>query len=132
MNLLAKVLRLLSPVFVVVAVLHLVLGLRADVLLGAAVPPSVVADPTLDSQNRFYGVAFAIYGVILFICAGDLQRYAPVFRAALAVFFLGGVARLVSWAIYGQPSALVIALGLVELVAPALLWAWFSRVCSEA
>ncbi len=132
MNLLARVLRLLSPVFVVVAILHLALGVRADVLLGASVPPSTVADPTLDSQNRFYGVAFALYGVVLFICAGDLQRFAPVFKAALTVFFLGGVARLVSWAIYGPPSALVIALGLVELVAPVVLWAWFSRVRSEA
>jgi len=26
---------------------------------------SVIADPALDSQNRFYGVAFTLYGALL-------------------------------------------------------------------
>lgn len=130
MNRLATVLRLLSPIFIIVALLHLTLGLRADVLLGASLPPQVITDPTLDSQNRFYGVAFALYGVVLYICAHDLRRFAPVLRAALCVFFLGGLARLVSWAIHGAPSFPVVGLGAIELVAPVVLWAWFSRVAS--
>jgi hypothetical protein len=63
---------------ILVGVLHLVLGLNADVLLGANLPAPVIADPVLDSQNRFYGVAFMLYGVCLFLGGSDLKRYLPV------------------------------------------------------
>jgi hypothetical protein len=32
----------------------------ADIMLGAEVPPEVMRAPMLDSQNRFYGAAFAL------------------------------------------------------------------------
>ena len=46
--------------FFIVGALHLTLGLNADVLLGAKVPAETLSDPALDSQNRFYGVAFMV------------------------------------------------------------------------
>ena len=68
-------------VFIAVGTLHLTLGLNADVMLGATLPPAVIADPVLDSQNRFYGVSFALYGILLWLFARDMQRYAPVFTS---------------------------------------------------
>ncbi len=65
MHALTLFLKLASPVFLVVGALHLVLGAGADVLLGARLPPEALADAALDSQNRFYGVAFSLYGVLL-------------------------------------------------------------------
>ena len=73
----------MSPVFLLVAALHLAFGLNADALLGAHVNPETAAEPSLSSQNRFYGVAFAVYGPLLYICATDLQRYEPILREAL-------------------------------------------------
>jgi len=75
---LAIVLRLLAPVFFIVAAMHIVLGLGADRLLGASVPPAAAADPSLDSQNRFYGAALALYGVVLLLCAADLRKRAAI------------------------------------------------------
>lgn len=131
MRALVLVLEIFAPVFLIVAALHLFLGLDADALLGAKVSAEVAAEPSLDSQNRFYGVAFALYGVVLYLCATDLQRFEPIFKSALWVFFLGGVARLLSWATHGAPAPLVITLAATELVIPPLLLAWHANVKNE-
>ena len=122
------VLKALAPVFFGVSALHLVLGLNADALLGADVSAEVASEPSLNSQNRFYGVAFALYGVVLYICATDLRRYEPILKAALWVFFFGGVARLVSWVTHGSPALPVMALAATELLLPPALLVWYARI----
>ncbi|MFZ5734730.1 MAG: DUF4345 domain-containing protein [Pseudomonadota bacterium] len=121
-------LRICGAVILVVGALHLVLGLNADVLLGARLPAATIADPALDSQNRFYGVTFTLYGVLCFLGATDVVRYAPVLRCMIWVFFAAGCARLVSIAIYGMPPQPVIALLVVELIGPPLLARWLDKV----
>src|ERR1700687_3315100 len=111
-------LRVIAPIFILVGALHLFLGLGADLLLGAKIPPEVIADPALDSQNRFYGTSFALYGVLLWVCASNTNKYANILRCVLWVFFAAGVARLVSIYIYGVPPPTVVALLISELVAP--------------
>jgi Domain of unknown function (DUF4345) len=124
---LATFLRITAPVFVLVGALHLCLGLNADALLGAKLPADVIADATLDSQNRFYGTSFTLYGALLWLSASDLARYATVLRCLLVVFLASGVARLVSIALRGNPSALVLGLMVTELVMPAVLLVWLAR-----
>jgi hypothetical protein len=104
------------------------LGLRADALLGARVPPEALADAALNSQNRFYGVAFTLYGVLLFVCANDVPKYALILRCVLWVFFAAGLARLVSIATHGVPPRLILALLASELLAPPLLVWWLGKV----
>jgi hypothetical protein len=111
----------LAPVLVAVGMLHLILGLGADAMLGAKITPEVLSDPALDSQNRFYGVSFAIYGVLCYLCATDLPKYATVLRCILSVFFAAGLARLVSIGVRGLPSLPVLVLLSSELLAPPLL-----------
>jgi hypothetical protein len=106
----------------------LVLGVGADVMLGAKLPPETLSDATLNSQNRFYGIAFTLYGVLLYLCATDLRKYAAVLRCVLWVFFAAGLARLVSVATHGLPPPPVLALLASELVLPPLLHLWLSRV----
>ena len=120
-------LKLLAPIFVLVGVLHLALGVGADVLLGANLPRQALSDAALDSQNRFYGVAFTLYGVLLFVSAGDLHKYATVLRCVLWVFFAAGLARLVSIAVHGVPPPLVVTLLVSELAMPPVLHLWLSR-----
>jgi hypothetical protein len=83
MRLFALVLRFFALVTFLFGALHLVLGMGADVLLGAKVPAAVISDPTLDSQNRFYGVSFTLSGVLLLLCASDIPRYATVLHCVL-------------------------------------------------
>lgn len=121
-------LRIVAPVFFIVGAMHLALGVGADVLLGAKLSVDAIADPALDSQNRFYGVTFTLYGLLLFLCSTNIPKYATVLRCVLWVFFTGGIARLVSIAIYGFPPPLVIALLVSELLPVPLFTRWLSRV----
>ena len=119
--------RIIAPGFVLAGLLHVFLGLGADVMLGADIPASVLNDASLDSQNRFYGISFTVYGVLLWIASTDLARYRTLLRVLILWFFLGGVMRLVSIALKGWPSNLVWALALSELVLPPVLWCMLRR-----
>ena len=132
MRALCFVLGLFALVIFLVSALHLALGVQADAMLGAIVPASAVSDPSLDSQNRFYGMAFSLYGAVFYLCSTDLKRYGPALNAALLCFFLGGLARLVSWAAHGAPAPLVILLAASELLLPPVLFFWLRSVRSAA
>ena len=127
MRSLVLVLRLLAPVLFIVGALHLVLGLGADALLGAKVSAEAMTDPALDSQNRFYAVAFTLYGVLLFLCSTDITKYATVLRCVLWVFFAAGLARFVSIALHGSPPPMIWLLLVGEVLPPPLLAWWLSR-----
>jgi hypothetical protein len=124
---LALVLKISAPIFVVISAVHLALGAGADVTLGAKLPAEALADPVLNSQNRFFGVSFALYGVLLYLCATDLRKYAAVLQCVIWVFFAGGLARLVSVATHGVPPVLVIGLLISELAIPPVLAIWLAR-----
>lgn len=126
------VLKLSAGVFFVVALLHVGLGPAADALLGAALPPEVLADPVLDSQNRFYGMSFAVYGVLFILGSRDVVKHGAMLRCLLWTFFAGGLARLVSMAAVGAPSVLVLGLTAVELALPPALLLWQSRLTRGA
>jgi len=129
---LSLVLKISAPVFLFIGALHLVIGPNADVALGANIPASVISDPVVDSQNRFMGVSFALFGVLFYLCATDLQKYEKVFYCLLAVFFAGGIARLVSMAVTGAPTVQIIFLTLLELLMPPLLLIWYKATKKRA
>lgn len=105
---------------------HVVMGPAADVLLGAKIPEAIVTEPSLDSQNRFYGASFTLSGVLMWIAASDLARHRLILRLVLIWFFIGGLARLVSLSLRGWPSDMIVVLTLLELVLPPLLW-WLAK-----
>ena len=128
MNTFLLTLKAFAPVFIVVGVVHLALGAGADVLLGATLSEQTLRDPVLDSQNRFYGVSFALYGVLLFLCATDLEKYKTVLRCLLWVFFAAGMARVISILTHGLPSPVVLVLLGSEVFVPPVLLIWLSRI----
>jgi Domain of unknown function (DUF4345) len=122
---LALVLKLMAVACLVPALLHGFLGVGGDFLIGAL--HQGFTDPTLDSQNRFYGVAFGAYAVILWMAASDIRRFAPVLRILFAMMFLAGCARFLSLAAHGWPSSEVLFLWSTEIVLPPVLWFWVGR-----
>ena len=107
-----------------VSVLHLALGLGADRLLGAGVVDAVVRDPGLASQNRFFGVTYGLYAVVLWLAARDIDRYRPVLTSALVITMLGGFARLIPWVLYGPAPPTMIGLFVTEVLIPPVLLFW--------
>jgi len=103
----------------VIALVHIAIG-------PSAIPGSVPVNATMDSEDRFYATLFLGFGAALIWCSNRLNDRSGVFFALLAVFFLGGVARLISVAQVGLPNALFQALGLTELILPIILY-WVYR-----
>ncbi len=126
-NMLSIALKLSSPIFILIGCIHLVLGVSAEILLGAQLEPATLSDPVLDSQNRFYGVAFSLYGFLMYLCASDLEKYQVVLRLLIWVFFAAGLARLVSIGVYGLPPVSVLILLGLELLLPPVLHVWLAR-----
>jgi Domain of unknown function (DUF4345) len=104
---------------------HALLGVGGDWIVG--VEPANAVDPSLDSQNRFYGAAFLLNGLLLWTGARDLPRFAPILKAVFAVMFIAGCARGLSVLAYGWPSTQILFLWTSEIALPPLLWIWLNR-----
>jgi hypothetical protein len=124
-------LKLSSSIFIIVALLHFFFGFGAEVMLGAVVTPETMKEASLNSQNRFYGVAFSFYGVALYLCASDIKRFEPILKALLYLFFLAGIARIVSWATHGAPAPLVVTLMATELLLPPVFLVWLRQIKND-
>ena len=90
-------------------------------------PLTELGTPNDDSELRFYSVFFVAYGVILFQTTRDLARHGHRLPLLLGLFFLGGIARLLSYLTVGQPHALFMLLMAVELAMPPLLYFFWRK-----
>jgi len=90
----------------------------------ASIPGGVPVNATMDSEDRFYATLFLGFGAANIWCAEDMGPRTSVFRALMLVFFIGGIARLISAMQVGLPSPLFVFLGSLELaIPPIVLWA---------
>ena len=118
----------MGSTIILIALGHIVLGPYAEVLLGSNISETSLFDPTLDSQNRFYGTAFSLFGVLLILCSRQVLQYKAILYSVFWVFFAGGLARLVSIDTVGWPPFLVNILTAIELVLPLILIVWLKAL----
>ena len=102
-----------------IALTHIALG-------PSSIPGSVPVNATMDSEDRFYASLFLGFGLAHIWAARDLSSRKRVVLALQATFFVGGLARIVSWLAVGPPIQLFIFLGALELLIPPLVW-WALR-----
>lgn len=112
---------LFGAVCIAIALTHIAIG-------PSSIPGSVPVNATMDSEDRFYATLFLGFGAALVWCSRELDERRGVFFALLAVFFLGGIARIISAVQVGLPNLMFQMLGLVELVLPVVLYWWHRRV----
>lgn len=96
----------------------------------SSIPGSIPVNPTMDSEDRFYATLFLGFGLAHVWAAQDLAQRAAVVLALQAVFFVGGLARIVSLIAVGPPIPLFVFLGALELLIPPLLWWWIRRIAA--
>lgn len=116
-SLLSAIVALFGAVCMAIAMAHILLGQQV-------IPGSVPTNATMDSEDRFYSALFLGFGAALIWTSRNLATRRGELNALLATFWLGGIARLFSWAAMGPPNKLFILLGAVELTLPILLWVW--------
>jgi hypothetical protein len=95
---------------------HLAFG-SASIIGGGAV------NATIDSDMRFYALLFAAFGAAFVWCAADITERGRVANLLGAVFFAGGIARLIAWAATGQPNWFYVLMVPVELIIPLVNYA---------
>jgi hypothetical protein len=83
---------------------------------------------TIDSDMRFYALLFAAYGLTFVWCAADITTRARIANGLGAIFFAGGLARLLAWALTGQPNWFYVAMIPVELIIPLLNYALIRQI----
>ncbi len=120
-------LRIMAITILLAGSSHLLLGVGAEVMLGAKLSAETLAEPSLNSQNRFYGTSYMLYGILLWVCTRDMARYALIFRILLWMTFAAGVTRILSVALHGWPSPTIIALAVSELLLPPFIFWWHRR-----
>jgi len=116
---------LFGAICMVIALAHIALG-------PAAIPGSVPVNATMDSEDRFYATLFLGYGAAMIWSSRALVPRRDVFGALLLIFFLGGIARIISALAVGLPNTLFIVLGSAELLLPPILWALLKRAAHQA
>ena len=104
-------LRTFGVVVTGIAAAHLLFG-QSSYIGGGTV------NATMESDLRFYCVLFAAYGIRFIWAAGDLTGRARVIDLLGLLFFLGGLARLLAWAVAGPPNWFYIVMIPVELIIP--------------
>lgn len=87
---------------------------------------------TIDSDMRFYALMFTAYGLTFVWCAADITRRGAIANVLGAIFFAGGLARLLAWAVTGQPNWFYVLMIPVELVIPLVNYALIRRVSGVA
>jgi hypothetical protein len=95
---------------------HLLFG-SATIIGGGSV------NATIDSDMRFYALLFAAYGLTFVWCAADIMQRGRVANVLGAIFFAGGLARLLAWAVAGQPNWFYVLMIPTELVIPFVNYA---------
>jgi hypothetical protein len=87
--------------------------------------------PVLDSNLRFFGGMGLGIGLALLWIVPSIERQASVFRVVWICAFLGGVGRLVSAALAGVPSQMLMAFTILEVVGAPVLIYWQNKVAAS-
>jgi peptidoglycan/LPS O-acetylase OafA/YrhL len=92
------------------------------VLLGPTVLPGAGAvSATIDSEMRFQAVFFLAYGTAILWFGRRWRDNVREICALLAIFFIGGIARLISLIAAGPPDPFFVAMTSIELLFPLLM-----------
>jgi Domain of unknown function (DUF4345) len=103
-------------------------GLHTVVAGGRSLPDQGLANPSVESELRFYGGFYVAYGLFVLRTAPRADRDTATVRALAGALFLAGLARVGGWLAVGRPHRVQLALLVIELAAPPLIVAWQARL----
>lgn len=99
-----------------------------DALRGQPSATEVTISPTMDSEMRFYAVFWFSYGLILIWVARGLSQRIQFVPVLAALFFAGGVGRVLSQLIVGLPHPAFTVLMAFELILPIVFAVLYLRL----
>jgi Domain of unknown function (DUF4345) len=118
-------LTLFGVIVIAISLAHMAIGPRA--IIGA-----VAVNPTMAGEDRFFAGLLLCYGIALLWCVRDVQRKRVHVSLLAAVFFVGGIGRLLAVVLDGAPNPFFIAMLVLELALPPLMVVAAKRVSEPA
>ncbi|GAA3988427.1 hypothetical protein GCM10022247_03590 [Allokutzneria multivorans] len=100
---------------VAIGAYHIALGIDS-------VPGEAGAGATVDSRERFYNAIFLGYGLAWVWAARQTPISARAVRWLAGIMLLGGVGRVLSMLVHGQPHWFQVPLTVIEFVLPAVFF----------
>jgi hypothetical protein len=107
-------------------------GLHTVIAGARSVPRQELANPSVESELRFYAAFYVAYGFAVLRAAPRADRDSATVRALAAALLLAGLGRAAGWLAVGRPDRLQVVLLAIELGAPLPLVAWQARVAPRA
>jgi hypothetical protein len=93
-------------------------GLHTVIAGARSLPGQSAANPSVESELRFYAAFYVAYGLAALRVAPRADRDATTVRALAGTLFLAGLARAGGWLGVGRPHGVQRALLAIELAAP--------------
>jgi hypothetical protein len=120
---------ILKYILYAISLVALVSGLNVLIGGAAAIPGSSGAvEATVDNELRFFSVFWIAYGAFCFWVARNIQEQKMFIPLIAAVFFLGGIGRLISILLMGPPSSILIPPMIFELVMPIVMYVIYRKL----
>ncbi|WP_417622458.1 DUF4345 domain-containing protein [Parasphingorhabdus sp.] len=115
-------------VILLIGMIPLFLGVTGIIFGAADHAGGEAVSAALDSQYRYLAGVYVAVGVMIFWSASDIRGRANFLRFAMLGWFIGGLARVVSWLTVGEPASWQVSGMIIELAVPILLLLWQRRV----
>ena len=106
-------------------------GLHTVVAGAKSLPDQDLANPSVESELRFYAAFYVAAGVVALGVAPRADRDTTAVRALAGALLLAGLARAGGWLAAGRPHGAQQALLVIELAAPPAIVAWQARVVAR-
>lgn len=107
-------------------------GLHTVITGARSLPGQALANPSIESELRYYGAFYAAYGVAALSVAPRADNDATAVRGLAGALFGAGLARALAWRAAGKPHPAQRALLAIELAAPPVLVVWQARLAGGA
>jgi len=102
----------------------------ANIIIGgaAAVPGfEGTLDISVDNELRFFSVFWVAYGGLCIWVTNDFHQRGAFVPFIALVFFIGGLARLVSLVTQGEPSNILMGAMVLEWLLPVLIYFCYKK-----
>jgi hypothetical protein len=124
--------RALRAIFYIGGLVATTAGLHTAIAGAKSVPGQEFANPSVESELRFYGAFYSAYGLALLRVAPRADKDTTTVRALVGALFVAGLARAGGWVDVGRPHRFQEGLLVIELAAPPLIVAWQARLATRA
>ena len=119
----------LKYILFTIFVVSLVTGL--NILIGGtlAVPGATIeAQAHIDNELRFFSMFWVAYGGLCFWVGRNIHKRHHFIPVVALVFFLGGIGRLFSIVMVGNPGNFLIGAMVAEFILPLVIYALYKKL----